>query len=91
MPKRKRNSEVELIAVDDSGIIIEWNRKEYYVCGGNNYIDLLDHQDVECEIIHNSEHRAMLNIENLRSGEIVLRQEINPFKFKDSGEWVKDE
>ena len=91
MPKRKRNSSVELVAVDDSGIIIEWGQREYYVCGGNDYLKLLDDPEVEFQIIHNCEHRAMLNIKNIRSGEIVLRQEVNPFKFKDSEEWVKDE
>jgi hypothetical protein len=33
----------------------------------------------------------MLNIENLRSGRILVRQEINPFKFKNSSKWMQDE
>ena len=33
----------------------------------------------------------MLNIEDIRRGEDVLRQEINPLKYKDVDEWVQDE
>jgi hypothetical protein len=91
MPKRKRSSCVELIAVIENGIVIEWNRKEYYVCCGSEYVKHFDDSDLECTIIHNTENRAMLNIEDIRSGEDLLRQEINPFKYKDIEEWVRDD
>ncbi len=90
MPKRKRNSSVELIAVDNNGIIIECNSKEYFVACDREYVKLFGHSDIEIDVIHNCEHKAMLNVENIRSGEIILRQEINPFKFKDIDEWVED-
>ncbi len=91
MPKRKRSSSVELIAVDQDNIIIEWNQKEYYVNNGKDYLKLFENSDIEIDIIHNFEKKAMLNIENIRSGETVVRQEINLFKFKDSDEWMCDD
>jgi len=90
MPKRKRSSGVELIKSDDNGMVIEYNQKEYYVCG-SEYLKLFENSDVEIEIVHNCENRAMLKIENIRSGEIVVQQEINPLKFKNSEEWVSDD
>jgi hypothetical protein len=91
MPKRKRSSSVELIAVIENGIIIEWNRKEYYVYHGSDYVKHFANSDLEWTIVHNSENRAMLNIEDIRSGEDVVRQEVNPFKYKDIEEWVRDD
>ena len=91
MPKRKRTSSVELIAIMDDGIIIEYNQREYFVNQGDVYVKHFENSDLEVDVVHNYENRAMLNIENIRSGEILLRQEINPFKYKDSDEWVQDE
>ena len=91
MPKRSRSSSVELIAIMDDGIIIEWNNREYYVNNGSKYVNLFVDSDMDCTIVHNYENRAMLNIENIRYGKGVLRQEINPFKYKDSEEWVQDD
>jgi hypothetical protein len=90
MPKRARSSSVELIAVDDTGIIIEWNSKEYYVYGPD-HVRWFQNCDLEIDVFHNFENRAMLNVRNIRYDEDVLRQEINPFKFKDVKEWVRDD
>jgi hypothetical protein len=90
MPKRKRSSSVELIAVMNEGIIIEWNQKEYYL-HGHNYVKLFENPDLEIDVIHNFENRAMLDVKDIRLDEQVLRQEINPFKYKDVEEWVMDD
>jgi len=90
MPKRSRISSVELISVDGDGFVIEANKKEYYVFG-NEYTKYFGNPDLEINVIHNFEHRAMLDIENIRSGQIVHRQEINPIKFKDVDDWVQDD
>lgn len=91
MPKRSRTSSIEVKAVDTNGIVIQYGTKEYYVTGGNEYIKFLENPELECTVIHNRENRAMLNIEDIRYGEDILRQEINPVKYKDIGEWVRDE
>lgn len=91
MPKRSRSLSIEVKGVEDENVIIEWRGKEYYVCNGKQYTDLFTNSEMECDVIHNYENQAMLNIEDIRSGEILLRQEINPLKFKDSEKWVRDE
>jgi hypothetical protein len=92
MPKRNRTSSVELIAVDEGGFIIGYNNKKYYVNNSDKgYLKFFEDSEMEIEVIHNFEHRAMFNVEDIRSGDIILRQEINLFKFKDVDEWMKDE
>ena len=91
MPKRSRSSSIEIKSVDDKGIVIQYGQKEYYVNGGNEYIPAFSNPELDCTIVHNFENRAMLNIENIRYGGDVLRQEINPLKYKDMEEWVVDE
>lgn len=91
MPKRFRNSLVEIKSVDDKGIVIQYGHKEYYINGGKQYIPAFTDPEFECTIVHNCENRAMLNVENIRYGGDIFRQEINPLKYKDSEEWVVDE
>ncbi len=91
MVKRSRDISIEITAVDDDGFVINYNGKQYYVNGGKDYIKYYGNPEMEWSIVHNYKYKAMLNIENLRLGEDILRQEINPLKFKNVAMWVVDE
>jgi hypothetical protein len=81
MSKRNRSSSVEIKVVDNENIIIEWNQKEYYVHGGNRYTNLFNDSELECEVIYGDNKKPLLNIENIRSGETIVCQEINFMKL----------
>jgi hypothetical protein len=90
MQKRRRSSSVELVKVDDNGITVQYNEKMYYVhTHGKDYAHFFEDSDLEIDVYHNFENRAMIHVKNIRLNEDVLRQEINPLEFKD--EWVKDD
>lgn len=91
MPKHSRSSSIELKSVEDNGIVIRYGPKEYFISGGSEYLRLLEDPELECTVVHNEENRAMLIVENVRRGTHLFCQEINPLKYKDSGEWVADE
>lgn len=91
MAKRSLAPSIEITAVDDNGFVVEYNGKQYYVNGAKDYIKYYGNPQMEWSIIHNYKYKAMLNIEDIRLQEDVLRQEINPLKFKDVAKWVIDE
>lgn len=91
MPKHSRSSSVELKSVEDNGIVIRYGPKEYFISGGSEYVSLLGNPEIECTVVLNEEKRAMLIVENVRHGTHVFCQEINPVKYKDSGDWEADE
>jgi len=63
--------------------LIECNGCQYLVFDKHgNLTDMFDVPEYSCEVIHTKWNEAILNVENLRSGEILLRQEVNPVKFK---------
>ena len=63
--------------------IIECNGLQYLVFDKHgNLTDMFDVPEYNCEVIHNKLNEAILNVENLRSGEILLQQEVNLVKFK---------
>ena len=81
MNKRTRSLSVEVKVVDNENIIIECNQTEYYVHNGKQYKNLFTDPEIECEIICNDNNQFTLNIENIRSGEVIVEQEINFMKF----------
>jgi hypothetical protein len=91
MPKHPRSFSVEIKSVEQAGIVIEYRSKEYYLVGGNGYVNAFTDLELECAVIHTPEHRAMLTIDNIRSGIRILRHEINPLKYKEYMDWVCDE
>jgi hypothetical protein len=91
MGKRTRESSISIKETFDNHVVIEWNGKQYAIFNiEEKFLRLFDMPDYTCEIIHNFENRAMINIENIRTGDIILRQEVNPAKFKYTDEWVED-
>jgi hypothetical protein len=93
MPKRERRSSAEIIYVNANGTaIVEHAGKQYFWHIPEDVIldRLTDTNEFEISIIHNREHRAMIDIMSVRKDECYLRQEINPLKYKDSEEWVVD-
>jgi hypothetical protein len=92
MTKRTRESTLEFMMMDDF-VVISYNGKKYawFPPDGVSYKNFLTDPKFECTIIHNSFGQAMLNVEDLRNCEDVLRQEINPLDKKDIEEWVVDE
>lgn len=91
MGKRTRESQISIKETFDNHVVIEWNNKEYAVFHlDQEYIRMFDMPEYNCEIIHNVEKRAMLNIENIRTGVLIRRQEVNPAKYKDVDDWVQD-
>jgi hypothetical protein len=95
MPKRERRSSAEIIQMNSDGTaIVEYAGKQYYWSYIPSYIALTrlnDASEFDVTIVHNFEHRAMIDITSVRKDEQLLRQEINPLKYKDSEEWVVDE
>lgn len=91
MGKRSRENSISVKGTSDKYTIIEWNGRQYVVFDEHgNLTNMFNIPEYDCEIIHNKWNQAMLNIENLRSGEILLRQEINPAKYRNVEEWMVD-
>lgn len=93
MPKRERRSSAEIIQVNADGTaVVEYGGKRYYwyVPDGVVLNKITDVNEFDMTIVHNCEHRAMLEIVEVRSDETYLRQEINPLSHKDVEEWVVD-
>jgi hypothetical protein len=94
MSKRQRDSSTVVVHLNDDGsAVVDYFGKMYYWTIPD-HIDLQKATDTsryEITIIHNPEHRAMIDIVNIRTGEPYLRQEINPLAYKDVAEWVVDE
>lgn len=90
--KRQRTSGIEY-EVKDGFIIIMSNGRQYawYPPINGSVETFLNQQSFMYEIIHNNDGQAMFNVENLRTDERVLRQEINPLIYKDVENWMKDE
>lgn len=93
MPKRVRRSSAEIVQVNTDGTaVVEYNGRQYYWhipdCVSLNKITDVNEYDIT--IVHNSENRAMLDIVEVRSEDIFLRQEVNPLSHKDVQEWVID-
>lgn len=93
MPKRERRSSAEVVEVNADGTaIVEHDGKRYYwyIPDGVPMNKITDVNEFDMTIVHNCEHRAMLEIVEVRSDETYLRQEINPLSHKDVEEWVVD-
>jgi hypothetical protein len=91
MPKRQRRSSAEIVQVNTDGTaIVEQGGKQYHwhIPDGVSLNRITDVNEYDISIIHNFEHRAMINIVGVRYEEDYLRQEINPLKYKDAEEWV---
>lgn len=94
MPKRQRRSSAEVIQVNSDGTaIVEHGGKQYCWHVPNDVVinKVTDVNEFEITVIHNFEHRAMIDITTVRDEEFYLRQEINPLKYKDVEEWVVDD
>lgn len=91
MSKRIREQPVDLIIKDDhtevryNGSIYCWDHPVNV-----SFEKLLHNPDYEFSILHNFEHKAMLNVQNVRTNESVIRFKINPIQFADNGDWVVD-
>ena len=91
MSKRSRENTISVKETFDNHIVIEWNNKQYAVFKlENTFIQMFERSEYNCEIIHNDSNQAMLNIEDMRTGDIILRQEVNPAKYKYVDKWVED-
>ena len=92
MTKRTRESSIEFEKTD-TFVVIKYGGKKYawFPPDDTKYNTFVSDPTFECSIIHNSFGQAMINVENLRDCEDVLRQEINPLDKKDIEEWVVDE
>lgn len=93
MPKRQRRSSAEIIQDNADGTaIVEYGGRRYYwyIPDGVVLGKITDVNEFDMTIVHNREHRAMLEIVEVRSDETFLRQEINPLSYKDVDEWVVD-
>lgn len=92
MTKRNRESSVTFMVQNDH-VVIEYDGKEYSWNPPVN-VDVktfLNTEELEFSVIHNFENKAMLDVENLRENQIILRQEINPLKYKEIDDWMVDE
>lgn len=91
MSKRPREQPVDFIIKNDH-TEVRYNNNVY--CWDHpanvNFEKLLEDPDYEFTILHNYEHKAMLNVQNVRKNESVIRFKINPIEFADKGEWVVD-
>lgn len=93
MSKRQRDSSTVIIQMNDDGwAVIDYHGKFYAwnVPPDMEVGKLIDTSRYEISIIHNPEHRAMIDIVNIRTEETYLRQEVNPLAYKDVDEWVID-
>jgi hypothetical protein len=93
MPKRQRRGSAEIVQVNTDGTaIVEQGGKQYlwHIPDGVSLNLITDVNEFEITVIHNPEHRAMIDIVGVRYEESYLRQEINPLKYKDVEEWVVD-
>lgn len=91
MGKRSRESSISVKETFDKYTVIEWNGRQYVVFDEDKSLSrMFEIPEYTCEIIHNYQNQAMLNIENIRSGEILLRQEVNPARYRNVEEWMVD-
>lgn len=91
MSKRSREQPVEFIYRNDL-TEVRYNDKVY--CWDHpanyNFEKLMQDPDCEFTILHNYENKAMLNVQNIRTDETIIRFKINPIEFAHKGEWVVD-
>lgn len=90
MPKRSRNPSIEIKDFELNVITFEWEGKDYVIHGDESIKNMISNTEFDCEVIHNQKHQAMLNVEHVRTGETILRQEINPAKHKKTDKWMED-
>jgi hypothetical protein len=90
--KRQRQSSITYEIKGDY-VVITYNERQYaWRPPIKGSVDtFLNQQTFEYEIIHNRNGQAMFNVENMRTNEHILRQEINPLAYKDVDDWVRDE
>ena len=94
MSKRQREPSTEIIQFNEDGSAVVQYCGKLYFWNIPNDIDIAkvtDTSQYEIKIIHNDEHRAMIDITNIRTEDIYLRQEVNPLAYKDVDGWVVDE
>lgn len=93
MPKRRRSSSAEIVKIDEDGTaVVEYKGRLYawFVPSDVSVEKIQDTNEYEIQIIHNFEHKAMIDITDIRQDQTVLRQEINPLEHKNVDEWVVD-
>lgn len=90
MSKRSREPSISVKEIENGCIIIEYCGRKYALFSDARLTSVFDLPEYSCEILHNKWHQAMLHVENLRTGETILRQEVNPAKDRNAECWVKD-
>jgi hypothetical protein len=92
MVKRAREASVEFDVMDGFVIIKHYGKKYAWHPPKNITLNkFLTDSTFEYSVVHNSQGKAMINVEDLRKSKDVLRQEINPLQYKDIDSWVADE
>lgn len=92
MGKRTRQQSITVVWSKDDNAILEWNTRQYFMRGYSELLgDIFANPEYNCEVIHNKFNQPMLNVMNLRTGESVHRQDINPAKYIGSKEWMPDD
>jgi len=91
MVKRKRLTFSDV--GEDGYCVVEFYGKQYawqVPDDWDRFYNLIDEQFYRCEIIHNSEGKAMIDFVSVKTNETVFRQEINPLEHKYNEDWVVD-
>jgi len=92
MVKRSREQSITVIWASGKYAIIRWNNRDYFLQGYTELLgEIFANSEYGCEVIHNKYHQAMLDILNIRTGESVLRQEINPASRLRADKWEVDD
>lgn len=94
MAKRSRETTVSFGPIDVDGFVeVIYNGKRYaweYCPDVANIKLLTDERLHQCAIIHDFEKKAMINFVSIKTGEVALRQEVNPYDQRYIEEWVVD-
>ncbi len=79
MPKRNRESAVQFMIQTDY-VLIKWHEKFYAWIPpqGIDVSSFVNVQDLEFNVLHDSNHKPMLDVENVRMDKSVFREEITP-------------
>jgi hypothetical protein len=80
---------IEFIKTNNDSVIIK-NGNKTYKWHGKGADKLINSELYTATIIHNIENRAMIDFEDILTGESMYRSEINP-AASQSEEWVADD
>ena len=80
---------IEFIKTNNDSVIIK-NGNKTYKWHGKGANELINSKIYTATIIHNIENKAMIDFEDILTGESVYRSEINP-AASQSEEWVVDD